>query len=331
MNEDLLFVGTDVGVYASLDRGRSWQRFMTGFPTVPVHDLQIHPRDGELIAGTHGRSIWIVDIEPLQQHSPAVFASAAHLFEPAPAFHFGTSPTGGEFTAQHYFQATNPTYGAEIRYWLGDDVEDRPEVVVENAAGEEVWRTTGGSTRGLHTVTWNLRDQPVRLPRSASEVRDSIAIEKRLAVVVDSLIDAGEDRDDVEEAVERLRTPPTGGGRGFGGGGGRGGLPFTASGDFIERPAEGPAVGGGRGFGGGGGAAAAGGGSLQQRIQQLVRGTPSGRGRGRGRGGGGGLFPGRTEPAPWAEPGRYSVTLTVDGREYTETLQLTRSATARER
>ncbi|HSR42366.1 MAG TPA: hypothetical protein VLL48_09345, partial [Longimicrobiales bacterium] len=67
VNPGLLYVGTDVGAYVSLDRGGSWQRFMEGLPTVPVHDLKIHPRDRELIAGTHGRSIWIVDVAPLQQ------------------------------------------------------------------------------------------------------------------------------------------------------------------------------------------------------------------------------------------------------------------------
>src|SRR5690606_20101298 len=67
VNPDLLFVGTDVGVYVSTDRGGSWTRFMTEMPAVPVHDLKIHPRERELIAGTHGRSIWIVDIAPLQQ------------------------------------------------------------------------------------------------------------------------------------------------------------------------------------------------------------------------------------------------------------------------
>src|SRR5690606_16345627 len=58
VNANLLFVGTDVGAYVSLNRGVTWQRFMNGLPAVPVHDLQIHPRDRELIAGTHGRSIW---------------------------------------------------------------------------------------------------------------------------------------------------------------------------------------------------------------------------------------------------------------------------------
>ena len=322
VNPNLLFVGTDVGAYVSIDRGASWKRFMTGFPTVPVHDLQIHPRDGELIAGTHGRSIWIVDIKPLQQYTPAVVASAAHLFEPAPAHQFGTSPTGGEFTAQHYFQVPSPSYGAEFKYWLGQDTDEATQIVVTNAEGTEMWSTSGARTPGMHTATWNLRGQTIRLDRSASEVRDSIAIERRLEVVVDSLIDSGEDRDEVEEAVELLRDQAPGGGRGFGGGG-RGGLPFTPSGAFIERPAEGGVVGGG---GGGRGGADAEGDTLQQRITRLVRGNVGG-GR-RGRGGGGGFIPQRTEPAPLAAPGTYTVTLEVDGEAYSQSFTLDRAETA---
>ena len=67
VNRDLLYVGTDIGAYISRDRGQSWQKFMTALPSVPVHDLKIHPRDHELIAATHGRGIWITDVAALEQ------------------------------------------------------------------------------------------------------------------------------------------------------------------------------------------------------------------------------------------------------------------------
>ncbi|UCD22963.1 MAG: hypothetical protein JSW51_07775, partial [Gemmatimonadota bacterium] len=121
-NENLLFVGTDVGVYVSTNRGASWQRFMEGLPAVPVHDLQIHPRDRELIAGTHGRSIWIVDIAPLQDMTDQVMADGVALFEPKPAFQFGTPPRGGEFYAQSYFQRPTPGSNAEISYFIGEEL-----------------------------------------------------------------------------------------------------------------------------------------------------------------------------------------------------------------
>ncbi len=121
-NENLLFVGTDLGVYVSTNRGASWQRFMDGLPAVPVHDLAIHPRDRELIAGTHGRSIWIVDIAPLQDLTDQVIADGAALFEPKPAHQFGTSPRGGEFYAQAWFSRPTPGSNAEISYYIGAEL-----------------------------------------------------------------------------------------------------------------------------------------------------------------------------------------------------------------
>jgi len=320
VNEDLLFLGTDVGLYVSTDQGASWQRFMEGFPTVPVHDLKIHPRDGDLIAATHGRSIWIVNITPLQQLNTSVMASEAHLFEPAPAFHFGTPPTGGEFTAQAYFQAQSPPYGAEIRYWLAEDTDEDVEIVIRDPQGETLRTLSGSARSGLNSVAWDLRGETETLPRSASEVRDSIAIEKRLAAVVDSLESAGIDRADIDDAVESLRTPAQGGGFGGGRGGGGGGGGAAASGRWVERPAEArPSTGGG---GGGRGGEA----SLEQDILRLVRGDTGGRRR-RFRGGGG-LFPVRSEPAPLAEPGTYTVILKIGDRSFTQPLQVDRSATA---
>ncbi len=321
VNPNLLFVGTDVGAYVSVDRGNSWKRFMTGLPTVPVHDLQIHPREGEIIAGTHGRSIWIADIKPLQQLPGVTTDADVHLFEPAPAFQYGTSPTGGEFTAQHYFIANNPQYGATFTYWLGQDLEERAEIAVLDDDGEELWSTTGADSPGMHAETWNMRGPSVALPRSPSEVRDSIKIERRLEEVADSLVDAGEDRDEVEEAVASLREGGGGGFR-FGGGGGAG-LPFDSDGNFIERPAEGPEIqGGGGGFGGGGGD------SLQNRIRRAVTGDQGGRRRFFG--GGGSIFPSRSEPGALVEPGVYTVVLRVDGEEHTQRFTLDRTDTAPE-
>ena len=126
VNPNLLFLGTDVGAYVSTDKGRHWQRFMEGLPTVPVHDLKIHPRDHELIAATHGRSIWIVDIAPLQQLSDEVMASDIHLFQPKPAFQYGNPPVGGESTGHMFFEAPSPEYGAEIVYRIGPEAEIPP-------------------------------------------------------------------------------------------------------------------------------------------------------------------------------------------------------------
>ncbi|MFQ5535966.1 MAG: WD40/YVTN/BNR-like repeat-containing protein [Gemmatimonadota bacterium] len=136
-NPDLLFVGSDVGAYVSTDRGRSWQPFMNGLPVVPVHDLEIHPRDRELIAATHGRSIWIVDIAPLEQLSDDLVAQEAALFAPKPAFQFGMEPRGGESYGQQWFSRPTPGSVAEISYYLSADAA---KAIAEARKAEEAKR-----------------------------------------------------------------------------------------------------------------------------------------------------------------------------------------------
>jgi hypothetical protein len=194
-------------------------------------------------------------------------------------------------------------------------------------------------------VTWNFRGQdPPRLPLSPSERRDSIRTEARLRTVGDSLVRTGVSREQVDRVVGNIRSG--GGGGGFGGrGGGRGGGgDDTPPGTFVERPAEGAARGGGggaRGAAGGGGRAGGGGarggggqgageisdGELTQTILSAVSG--GGRGGRGGRRGGGGLFPSRTAGnAALADPGDYTVTLTIGGQTLTQRLRVERAPTA---
>ncbi|EQD61196.1 glycosyl hydrolase, BNR repeat-containing protein, partial [mine drainage metagenome] len=79
-NADVLYVGTDRGVYVSLDRGAHWQSLQANLPTVPVHDLAIQPRDRVLIAGTHGRSVWTLDVLPIEDLTASLMAQPLHLF-----------------------------------------------------------------------------------------------------------------------------------------------------------------------------------------------------------------------------------------------------------
>ena len=136
VNPDLLFVGTDVGAYVSTDRGGSWTRFMNGLPTVPVHDLKIHPRESEIIAGTHGRSIFVADISLLQQLEGGRLPEAVTVFQPKTAIQYGDSPVGGEFVAQSNFQADAGDYGAQISYYVPEDVAEGLAEAAEAAAAE---------------------------------------------------------------------------------------------------------------------------------------------------------------------------------------------------
>ena len=327
VNRDLLYVGTAVGVYVSLDRGQNWQKFMTNLPTVPVYDLKVHPRDKELIAATHGRSFWIVDVAPLQQLTRPIAARPAYLFEPKKAFEYGQGPAMGEASngAGHKtFVAPSPPHGAEIVYRLAQATRDTVRIVITDAKGDTMRTLTGPNRAGLHRVVWDLRGRLPRQQLSPSQLRDSILQAHRLDVVLDSLVKAGTVPAGM---VERLRALATGGaGQFFGGGGGGGGGNPAAligrlgpGGVFQARPGEGNIVGaGGRGGGGGGGGESAGEGAQGgtgdltelasafpggfQEIQALLR--PPGQ-----RGGGGGFFGGRQ--APIAQTGDYLVTLKV--------------------
>jgi photosystem II stability/assembly factor-like uncharacterized protein len=235
---DLLFVGTDVGVYVSTDRGASWQRFMTNLPTVPVHDLQIHPRDRELIAATHGRSIWIVDIAPLEELNNTIVAKATNFFTPKTAYQYSQANTQS-WAGNKHFLAPNPPFGAELAYRLtsGNAQRDTARILVTNVRGDTVRTINGPGGPGLHRVHWDLRARP--RPLGPAALRDSI--------------NTARVRRQREDSVRAARAADTttvrgGGRRGQGGG--------SAPGEINLRPAEGPiggaAGGGGEGGGGGG-------------------------------------------------------------------------------
>lgn len=87
-NPNLLFAGTELGVYASIDGGNNWTKFMNNMPTNPAYDMAIHPRENELVVATHGRGIFIADISSLQGMTPAVMNSGMELFDITPSVQY---------------------------------------------------------------------------------------------------------------------------------------------------------------------------------------------------------------------------------------------------
>tara|TARA_R110002072_G_scaffold105744_1_gene231144 strand:- start:13558 stop:16848 length:3291 start_codon:yes stop_codon:yes gene_type:complete len=141
---DLLFVGTERGVYFSTDRGGRWTHLGGGMPTIAVRDLHIHRRDNDLVCATFGRGIYVLDdLTPLRSVSAEQLAANAMLFAPRKAWWYiersvmGFQPGKGDQGAG-YFQADNPPFGAVFTYWLGDDVRTLAEArqQAEKAARE---------------------------------------------------------------------------------------------------------------------------------------------------------------------------------------------------
>jgi hypothetical protein len=322
-NPNLLFLGTDVGAYVSMDRGGSWQKFMNGLPTVPVHDLRIHPRDHELIAGTHGRSIWIVDIAPLEQMVDSMRGRTVALFAPRVAFQYGEPTVEGQDEGQHVFEAPSPAYGADIWYRLANGTpRGQTRLIISDVTGDTIATVNGPASAGLHKVTWDFRGKaPKAAPLSPSEKRDSVVQARRMAFVADSLEKAGTLP---APMIARIKTAAASGDQaalmqifGFGRGG-RGGGGGGAPGAFQERPGEGPMprAGGaqqGQQRGEGAGESQGVDQSELRDIAQLFR-APGSRGFGGfGRGG-----------APMVGTGDYLVTMTVDGKKYTQVLHVER-------
>ena len=230
---------------------------MTGLPTVPVHDLKIHPRDRELIAGTHGRAIWIVDIAPLQQMSNDIVAAGAHLFKPRVAYRLNQMPDdqmgGGAEKGHMQFITNSPPQGAEFVYRVGaNQPSGRAQIAILDPAGDTVQTLSGSGSAGVHRVYWNLAmRRPPRPPLTPAGRRDSVTLSGRIDRVIDSLVAAGAQRPALDSAKTTILS---GGFAGFqgGGGGGGGGEPGVPA--FRPRPGEGPVL---SAAGGGGGGVAA--------------------------------------------------------------------------
>ena len=134
-------------------------------PTVPVHDLRIHPRDRELIAATHGRGIWIADISELEEMTPAVLAADAHLFEIDPVIQWA-GPRNGQAAASNFAGVSRPT-DMGISYYLKN--EPAGDVKVRVYSGSRVIAEIDGpKTAGLNTVRWNLQARRERITGEAA-------------------------------------------------------------------------------------------------------------------------------------------------------------------
>jgi photosystem II stability/assembly factor-like uncharacterized protein len=158
---DLLFLGTEFGLYVSVDGGASWIQWTDGLPPAPVRDLVIHPRDHDLVLGTHGRSVWVVDdIRPLRALAAegSVSASPVTLFEPPPAYtHAVAEGLGYRSTGHAMFFGDARPYGALLSYWVGEgDPEARASVELREEGGMLISTIEGPATHGLHRVVWDL-------------------------------------------------------------------------------------------------------------------------------------------------------------------------------
>jgi len=132
---DLLFLGNEVGLFVSVDRGGQWTQLKNNLPVVPVDDILVHPRDNDLLVGTHGRSFWILaDVTPLEHLSNEMLAEAGKVF-PSQLSTMWEERGDWPFYGATY-SAPNPARGALIRYYLRDAVAEH-DAAAEGAESDE--------------------------------------------------------------------------------------------------------------------------------------------------------------------------------------------------
>ena len=166
-NRDVLYIGTETGLFLSLDRGASWLRLKANLPTVRVDEITLHSRDNAMLVATHGRALWILDhVEPIQEYTAAQ-AVDAKLFTVPTALEWKTKDDrNDEFWGHQYFIGENPPDDAVVQYSLKHQMGDL-SLRVTDAAGKTVRTLTVPPAKrqaGIQTMCWDMRGEPIEAP-----------------------------------------------------------------------------------------------------------------------------------------------------------------------
>src|SRR5262252_120083 len=166
---DLLFVGTEFGLWVSIDSGKSWAQFKgNDFPAVAVRDLAIQPRDNDLVLATHGRGIWIVDdITPLRALTPDLLKQEVAFVSARPVQQ-RIEGSGGWSPGDAVFIGDNPPDAAVINYYQRErHLFGKLKLEVLDPSGQVVDELPASKRPGLNRVTWTMRVKPPRVPPAA--------------------------------------------------------------------------------------------------------------------------------------------------------------------
>ncbi|PYY01038.1 MAG: hypothetical protein DMG64_15610 [Acidobacteria bacterium] len=183
----LLVLGTETGLYYSVDEGEHWTALKSGFPATPVYDLKFEKRKHDLVIGTHGRGLFVLDdISPLEQLTAEVQNADLHLFEVTPAH---LSSMFSRYGRSGGFSAPNRPAGALINYYLKQSIESRKsadsqptmppvKIVITGPDGQTVRTLHGPARAGVNRIAWDLRlDPPTSLRTGRGESENEGATE----------------------------------------------------------------------------------------------------------------------------------------------------------
>lgn len=176
VNPDLLYLGTEFGLYITIDGGNHWSKFTNNMPAVAVHHVTLHPRDHALVMATHGRGVIIIDdITPLRQLTAEIADKSLHFFERPPAIikeapSFGGNATYGEFVG------ANPSTAAQIVYYMKSrHTFGKMTMEVFDAKGEKISDLPPGKAKGINQVEWNYRYRMPKIAKGKTFARGGFA------------------------------------------------------------------------------------------------------------------------------------------------------------
>lgn len=167
---NILFLGTEFGLWASLDGGKRWSQYKGhNFPCVAVRDIVVQPRERDLVVATHGRGIWIIDdITPLRHLTPEVLSKEATFLEGRPVQQ-RIDTSGGWPEGSAAFSGPNPPNGAWITYYQQKrHIFGRMKLEVFDSTGKLVDTLPSNNRRGISRVEWPMRLKAPRVPRAAT-------------------------------------------------------------------------------------------------------------------------------------------------------------------
>ncbi len=156
-NPNLLFAGTEFGLFVSFNRGGHWVKF-AGLPTVAVDDILVHPRERDLVLATHGRSLYIVDdIRPLEEMNTEVEAKDLYLFPARAGLGRHLVPGFADWAGKAYFQGENPPEGTLLTYYVKELNGEQVRVKITNSEGQTVAKMKLTPIPGLNRFNWDLK------------------------------------------------------------------------------------------------------------------------------------------------------------------------------
>ena len=157
VNENLLFLGTEFGLYVTIDGGKNWSKFTNNMPSVAVHFIDLQKETNDIVMGTHGRGVIIIDdISPLRELSPEILAKDVHFFKTKPFTMVEESGFAGSFGAETQFVGQNKSTSARIIYYLQKrHTFGKMEMEIQDMEGNKISKLGPGKSKGINIVYWN--------------------------------------------------------------------------------------------------------------------------------------------------------------------------------